>query len=273
MHCPRKISAFTMMELLVVLAIVSGALIFTTSFTARIRQTFVAQQYVKTILQQSRIARRKSMLITRNSNDNGWVHGIGLQLTQTQGSWQLTLIKALEREQQSFFYRAYPKSLDQLDFEEVDDSLRHYLPEGVTLDIMGENLISTKASLEKRCLDEATGLRIVFESINGKLHIYCRSMYQGVYIEIGENDQIPFGEAAALVIGMKYTNGAIYQDRVIISTNGDISIAPYEGGKRIILPTEEPEEEEEEEEPTETPTPTTENYNPADKLVRVPTNS
>lgn len=241
MYCHRRVKAFTLFELLIVLAIVGGAMLFTTNFTARIRETFVAQQYVKTILQQSRTARRKSMLITRNSNDTGWVHGIGMQLKKNQNGWQLSLIKALGNESQNIFYRSYPTEVSQLRFEEVDSSFRQYLPEGIELNISAQNVTG---SLQIRCLREGTEFLMLFESINGKLHAYCYSQATaGSYIDITSNDASTGGntENKQIELSFVYPNKGKHQDRVLISQNGDISVQ-----NDNVIKEEEPVEEGEE---------------------------
>ncbi len=243
MYCHRRVKAFTLFELLIVLAIVGGAMLFTTNFTARIRETFVAQQYVKTILQQSRTARRKSMLITRNSNDTGWVHGIGMQLKKNQNGWQLSLIKALGNESQNIFYRSYPTEVSQLRFEEVDAAFRQYLPEGVQLSISAQNVTG---SLQARCLRDGTEFLLLFESINGKLHAYCYSQATaGSYVDITA-DEAASGEGSQnkqIEISLIYPNQGKHQSRVLISQNGDISVQ-----NDNIVKEEEPVDEEEGEE-------------------------
>lgn len=214
-----------MIELLIVLAITSLLLVGAGTFGFRARQTVSAQQYIKTIILQTRSARRKSMLITRSSQDSSWVFGIGVQLKKQGGGWQLTQTKALEKSNKSYFYQAYPKNIEDMDFVTLDTSATQTLPAGINIKLL---IPKVQGSLDKTCMANMTELRIIFESINGRLHTYCYSPDIGAYIQLGDNSASATATVSPdLSLSLNYDTGGSFRYKVNLGSNGNISTSTF----------------------------------------------
>jgi len=169
-----QIAGFTLIELLVVLVIMGILLMLTSGMSQRTRNTFTAQQYIKTVVQDARILRRKSMLISRNSGQAAkWVYGIGFQAKKVNNQWQIEAVQAIDTSTgSSNFYKTYPDvSLplpNDIEVKPLADSTIQKLPEYMTLMIM-ENATTPATT----CSDVLT---VLYESINGNLHVYCNNL-------------------------------------------------------------------------------------------------
>ncbi|WKZ24156.1 MAG: type II secretion system protein [Candidatus Dojkabacteria bacterium] len=232
---PNRVSAFTLMELLVVLAIFGFLLLMTSGMSARVRDTFIAQQQIKNFVQTTRIVRRKSMLVTRNANDNEWVHGIGMQFEKTtvdlKEVWQVRQFKALRKVNSAYqFYIPFPTNSiltlyrcwnvdcttvsgsgfsTNLLLTPLENTTVQTLPNGMELQIT-HNL---SGGLPSTC---SRALTLIYETINGELHAYCSG---------DSNNPVKLTTTDELLITMKirYASGANYQYTFNISNSGEIN--------------------------------------------------
>ncbi|PIY17753.1 hypothetical protein CO112_02360 [Candidatus Dojkabacteria bacterium CG_4_9_14_3_um_filter_150_Dojkabacteria_WS6_41_13] len=169
-----QITGFTLVELLVVIVIMGILLMLTSGMSQRTRNTFTAQQYIKTVVQDARILRRKSMLISRSSSQSGqWVYGIGFQVKKVNNQWQIEAVQAIDVSGgTSNFYKTYPDASlplpGSIEIAPLADSTIQKLPEYMTLQIEDH----ATATIET-CDDATSVLTVIYESINGNLHVYC----------------------------------------------------------------------------------------------------
>jgi prepilin-type N-terminal cleavage/methylation domain-containing protein len=222
MQLPKRLRAFTLAELLVVLIIAGILMTLSLGFTRRTQDTFVAQQFVKTVLLNTRILRRKSMLISRNSSDSSWVHGIGFKLTKntTNNVWEMTQQKVLLPNSSSYYYRAYPDETSILFdyFQTIEDSAVQRLSQGLTLRIRSNAAVVNAG--ERNCLENIESLYVIFESINGKMHAYC-NIKNGPIIPLGTVVGQP--HQPSLTISIMYNDTQGFSDKVTLMSNGEIS--------------------------------------------------
>ncbi len=228
MYRPVRIKGYTLVELLVVLVIFGVILLLSSGMSSRTRDTFVAQQQLKTYLQSARIIRRKSMLITRNSNDKEWVHGIGIRFEKTGTQWRMTQFKALKVVQgNQFFYLSYPtnnpcieidwtlaegkpdrcQDSTELKLKRLEGTVSQYLPESIVLDI--RNGTATTAT----CKESVT---IIYESINGEMHVYCGN--SGI--------ESPLTGPLDISVRMSYGTGGSFKYKLSLKSNGEINAIP-----------------------------------------------
>lgn len=224
MTAPRRIHAYTLLELLVVLVIFGVILLLTSGFTQRARDTFIAQQYIKTATQNARILRRKSMLITRNSSEREWVQGIGFrfEIDNATKQWQMLQVKALSNPvSNNYFYQSFPSGDPCLELEwdtnpnscggygsnelilrKIDNTTAQILPLGMRFVITNGPTNCT------------TALTVIYESINGKLHAYCRNT-SGIDVSLGST--------LDMKIQIEYMDGERYRLKLNLKNNGEIN--------------------------------------------------
>jgi len=218
---PNRISAFTLAEILVVLVLMGVLMAMGSGFTRRTGNTFTAQQYVKKYIQQARILRRKSMLVTRNSSSNKWVHSIGLQFikdTETE-EWDMKQVKALDTGTSSRFYKPFPKNeLDQhISIEFLETSLDYKLPPGFSL-LIDEIQDDVPERITRPC----NTLTILYESINGKMHVYCSGTENPFETTIGGDGIDSSKDAPKIQLTIAYEDGWNYPNKMILKNNGEI---------------------------------------------------
>jgi prepilin-type N-terminal cleavage/methylation domain-containing protein len=196
--------AFTLIEMLIVIAIAGVLFVISFVLGGRSRETFVASQQTREVLQEIRSSRRRSMLVTKETTE-AWVHGVGIEFSQIAqtGKWQYKYVKLQHRDginssEVVNYYLPYPPEQritnGRYVFNEItpakevanDGKVTFYKNDGTT--------VVTSCSNKP--------VRIMFESINGGPHVYCGAT------EWEKN----------LVIGLTGTN-----IKIKISTNGDIS--------------------------------------------------
>lgn len=227
---PKKMTAFTLVELLVVLAIFGIILLLSSGMSRRTRDTFVAQQYIKTAIQNARILRRKSMLISRNSGEKQWVQGIGFRLDKVGTQWRMIQVKALsEAINNNYFYQSFPTNNTCIDLAwnlpstpcnnglslvKILNTSEQFLPEGMSFGI-------TNSRSASPTIDTCTiALTIIYESINGKMHAYCQGS-NGIDSILGSdlND-------LNVKIKINYFSGDGYKLMLNLKNNGEINAIP-----------------------------------------------
>lgn len=200
----HTVPAFTLVEMLIVITIAGLLFVFSFIMGGRSRETFVASQQTREILQEVRSSRRRSMLVTKETTE-AWVHGVGIEFAPLGQSekWQYKYVKLQHRDginsaEVVNYYLPYPTEqriangryiFNQMTpAKEIanDGKITFYKNDGTTV----VNTCSNKP------------VRIMFESINGAPHVYCGTA------EWEKN----------LVIGLTGTNV-----KIKVSTNGDIS--------------------------------------------------
>jgi len=240
MTCPRRIYGFTLVELLAVLVIVGLMLALTGGMSKTTRDTFVAQQYIKTSVQNARILRRKSMLISRNSGEDKWVHGIGFRLEKNSfGQWSMIQIKALSNRNIDF-YQSFPSNETCLRkvtntnsqcsvvpgattilWEQLEGSPNLTLSGGLKLDITTS--ITIRGSERTSTCTEA--LTVLYESVKGTLHVYCKNA-NGLELPI---DYLINPESMAVRVGIQYDTTPVdrYGFYLNLTDNGEIDAKQY----------------------------------------------
>lgn len=194
--------------------------------TGRARDTFVAQQFMKSSVQNARILRRKSMLITRNSSESAWVQGIGFRLEKQGTQWMMTQVKALSTQANAgnYFYQSFPTGAitclklawdptssctgfgsNTMELQRIENTTSQLLPEGMSLYITYGS-----GATPPTC---TTALTVLYESINGKLHAYCRA-----------SNLEPSINPSTLGIHVQYLNGARYKNYLNLKNNGEINL-------------------------------------------------
>lgn len=221
MNGPKKTPAFTLAELLVVIIILGMMLSLGGGFTTNVRNTFIAQQAIKQYIQQARILRRKSMLITRNSGEDEWVHGIGMQfrLDQDLEQWRMYQIKLLDKNP-SVFYKKFPTQVTEatIKIEEIESLQKFIIPAGFTI---------KAKDLDSEFLDNKSCIKItvLYESINGKMHAYCQTSPTAFFTEhviggLGTDSQ---EDNPNIQLSILYPdNNGRYETNIILGSNGEI---------------------------------------------------
>lgn len=223
MSRPARITGYTLVELLVVMVIFGIIMLLSSGMSSRARDTFVAQQQIKNYVQNARIIRRKSMLITRNSSDKEWVHGIGIRFEKSQGQWMMTQFKALKKVAgNQFFYMSYPKvnqciepewisstvcaeNPNEMTLRRIEGTVSQYLPANMELEIQNTG---TSGPTTLNCTNSLT---VIYESINGEMHAYC-------------NEQT-VTQTLNMSIRIKYQQGGSYRYKLNLKSNGEINAA------------------------------------------------
>ena len=221
--------------MLVVLVIMGMILVLSSGMTRRTRDTFVSQQYIKTALQDSRILRRKSMLITRNSSETQWVHGIGFWLARNaEGNWVMTQIKALDSSTNGYFYKSYPKMISCIDTSELDGSAggscalhlkkidntqESILPSGLTVQVrLRTRSDPADVATQPACFTSSQAVTVIYESINGTMHVYCK---------IGGLDYIVNETDPSIDLKIKYADDTFYKYEVNLLSDGEINAITF----------------------------------------------
>ncbi|MCC7304267.1 prepilin-type N-terminal cleavage/methylation domain-containing protein [bacterium] len=230
MSRPNRLAGYTLVELLVVLVIFGVILLLSSGMSQRARDTFIAQQQIKSYVQSTRIVRRKSMLITRNSSDKEWVHGIGIRFDKLGSQWRMTQFKALrEVAGNQFFYISYPKINPCLEVEwrmketgtqacvqdnlemklrRIEGTVSQFLPTSMQIEATVKSNTTTVAT---NC---ASAITIIYESINGEMHVYC---------DTGTSETAITGDLD-VTLKIKYTESAdYYRYRLNLKSNGEIN--------------------------------------------------
>lgn len=230
MNCSRRISAFTLVELLAVLVIVGVMLVLSGGISRRSRDTFISQQYVKTTLQNARTLRRKSMLISKNDSDEKWVHAIGFRFEKSlAGQWSMKQIKVLSNTVGTGFYEGYPSSdppclqpisvsgTCPLQWAKIDGTTEPTLISSVQI------VASAQLNSSNR-IDCTRSLTVLYESINGNVHLYCSRNNNPTENPI--EDPLPYTQVEVLNAQVKltYTDkaGEFYGYYLDINKNGEI---------------------------------------------------
>lgn len=230
MSRPKSLAGYTLVELLVVLVIFGIILLLSSGMSQRARDTFIAQQQIKSYVQSTRIVRRKSMLITRNSSDKEWVHGIGVRFDKSGEQWRMTQFKALrEVAGNQFFYISYPKTNPCLEVEwrmqetntqacaqdnlemklrRIEGTVSQYLPASMVIEA------TIKPSANSAAVNCTRAITLIYESINGEMHAYC---------DTGTSETAVSGDLD-VNIRIKYVqNGGYYRYRFNLKSNGEIN--------------------------------------------------
>lgn len=229
----KKVSAFTLVELLIVLVLMGVLMIIASGFSKRARDTFVSQQFLKTMLMNTRVLRRKSMLISRNSNDRSWVYGIGFSLKKnivagSEPTWSYTQIRLTSPTTLSYYYRTYP-DITSLQVSRLDDSIQPtLLATGLSVTVTSPGSF---LATETNCVTSPTfsELLVVFESINGKMHAYCKVASSVTWIRLGAPDAITpetqGKDAPDISIAINYSDGTPYSLKLKLRSNGEVNVA------------------------------------------------
>lgn len=203
----------------------------TSGMSSRARDTFVAQQQIKTYVQSARIIRRKSMLITRNSNDKEWVHGIGIRFEKSGTQWRMTQFKALRVVQgNQFFYLSYPKTnpclevewlieegqretcsndVTEMKLKRLEGTVSQYMPETMALGVEIRNDVNSSV------LTCTKALTVIYESINGEMHVYCQS---------ATSSEVAITGNLNLLVKVNYLSaGGTYRFKLNLKSNGEIN--------------------------------------------------
>lgn len=200
-----KLSAFTFIELLIVVAISGIILTAFLAYSAQARYTFLSNQTMRSLLLDTRVIRRRSMLITRKSEETGWVHGIGYMITDanTKTGRKIEVVPyKIVGIRNSRFYEPYPENLTKQTVNFINITDADILNIDPILNIKYYKI--DNSTYTPICSEEDSYIFIVFESVNGRMHAYCNE------IEI---------VAEGIAIGLDYT-----QNTINILQNGDISI-------------------------------------------------
>lgn len=230
MYCLRRISAFTLVELLVVLVIIGIMLVLSGGMSSRTRDTFISQQYIKSTVQNARILRRKSMLIARNAQDDKWVHAIGFRFEKnTEGEWIMKQIKVLGKSSGIGFYEEYPKnaaclqpvaptSSCPLQWEKIDGTPEQPLIAKISLEANAR----FNETAPKDCTKSLT---VLYESVNGNVHMYCRGNEGGPELPI-EGTLVAYKDVDSMVAQVSLVYGVSTTDRyrfyLNLTKNGEI---------------------------------------------------
>ena len=184
----KKIRAFTLIELTVVLAISSMLTVSLLAGYFKYRKVLITNQTNQLILDTLKLSRKQSMLIRRSDKDY-WVYGIGIKLEKKQKEaktyWELSKIKyvsssvagGIEEE----FYKSYQEDIVQdSQIVDLDDSSNIIqLDSALNLQLKRINNdfdLLTDTELELKDINKnCTKIYIIFETLNGTPHIYCDS--------------------------------------------------------------------------------------------------
>jgi prepilin-type N-terminal cleavage/methylation domain-containing protein len=165
----HRISAFTMIELLVVMMITSMLFLIAIVLGANTRNTFIAGQILKEFVVTSRSARRSSMLVTKDVNEN-WVHAVGIEVTfdNTTQQWSYYTVKlqhSTPNLESNTFYIPFPANIANYNFNRSSD-----------IKVIDSNASFTffrPGTNTEICTGTGNKLRIMFKSINGAPTVYC----------------------------------------------------------------------------------------------------
>jgi|GEM_PF-4291366 len=155
----KELKAFTLIELLIVIVLIgiSTMLLLSTIFKAR--KVIIANQTIKSLLLELRVNRRQSMLLRRSSNDNRWVHGIGMRITKSEFATVRYFSPSGGTDYD--YYKAYPSG-------DINQS---------NLEILGtpykiNNVAKPSFKLAETCNGT---LMIIFEALKGTPKYYCNN--------------------------------------------------------------------------------------------------
>lgn len=227
MKSPKIFSAFTLVELMAVLAIFGALMVMAGGMSRNTRNTFIAQQQTKTIIQTSRSLRRKSMLISRGANDRSWVYGTGWQIMYNTDSsaWELIQVKLLYKTITTDyqFYKTFPKDPSDdatgLVASPISDSIKISLPEGM------KPVVFDNETGDIYNNSEDVIVTIIYESVNGKMHAYyAQKSYNNFTNVIGGANPVKDSTKDSPSIGIRidYAGTGSYKDRIILKSNGEI---------------------------------------------------
>jgi len=229
MNCPKRFNAFTLVELLAVLVIIGLMLAISGGMSKRARDTFVAQQYIKNTVQNARVLRRKSMLVSRNSSSKEWVHGIGFRLEKSQGNvWTMKQIKVLGTATDVDFYKTFPKG------ECLQEGLTvgSFAPCGLAwVQLEGTNAQPLAGDLQffiqtrvnaKRFETCNYALTVLYESINGDLHVFCKDNAGAADLPIDFPLRVDTDKLVNLYILYEGVTADRYKQYVNLTNNGEI---------------------------------------------------
>lgn len=216
----RKITAFTLLEILVVMTI--SGILFGMIFTFGVNSKFAYQrnQIYRDLATKLRNAKRDAMLTTRTPSDQ-WVHGVGYEFSCTvcQGA-TITPVKLVNTQSFSNFYLAYPSRDDVASSGRVYDFIKYNdsttLPtDTVLLPGLNKGYVSGFTC--------SSNFRIIFETVTGAAHAYCGSN-EIYYFEAdaNKNFMLMISRPGEYLLANVYQNSKRY---VRVSYTGNIYIA------------------------------------------------
>ncbi|WKZ29952.1 MAG: type II secretion system protein [Candidatus Dojkabacteria bacterium] len=194
-----NVKAFTMIELLIVMLITSMLFLIALVLGANTRNVFISGQILKEVVVTARSARRSSMLITKDVNEN-WVHAVGIEIAFDNALQQWTyytvkLQHSTPNLESNTFYIPYPANISNYNFNRSSDvrvidsnaTFAFYRPNGAAI-----------------CTGTGSRMRVMFKSVNGTPVVYC-----------GTQDITSLG---GLDIGTNFSS-----TKITIRTDGNIS--------------------------------------------------
>lgn len=165
----RKIRAFTLIEILIVMLILAILFLITILLGANARRQFVSSQLLKEVVVTTRSARRQSMLVTKSAGEN-WVHAVGVEFTydSVRQQWKYYTVKlqhVTAGAQSNTFYIPFPTSLAQYGFNRFGEER--------LVDVNANFVFYRQGTTTRICSTPGSKLRVMFKSINGTPVIYC----------------------------------------------------------------------------------------------------
>ncbi len=193
-----RIKAFTLVEILVVLAITSVVLLFNYSIAMSLSKGFISSSASKALLEFIRTTKQLAILNTENYNE--FLMGMGVKFVKESNGTDI--VRRLKyRTSGVYTFLSYQDPTNSSSFIELPQDSYNFLriPNQVTLSFYTDN-----THTPVNCNGD---LLLIFESLFGKPHLYC---------VVSENtiNVINFNK-----IIIHFTN---YQNKIIINQNGEV---------------------------------------------------